>query len=662
MNQQYFANLPSEQVVQELHARVDRYFKHLKDSGRAARMLKAYHAYYGNDGVKSSAGVSQGGENGELHEMKVNEFRNLVQHLLVMTSSSRTAMECRATNTDTASMKQTLLGNGLVEYYFREKDIETINRMALETALAVDEGFVSLEWDTSLGRELLPDGNGGILREGDIRPTTLTPFDVIRDPFRSSPKQDWVILRLAVNKYDLAAKYPDFADHLTSLQVDKEQCSFIDYSQDVEGTNVYSYLFLHAKTAAVPNGRIVLFAGDDCLLDDVLPFKKFSDGELPIYRVSAADVIGQIFGYSPGCDLLALQEVTDALHSTVITNQLAHGVQSVIGPKGADIAVSQLGTGMNYFEVDPKYVDMIKPLQLTKTPIEIFNYINTISRKMETIIGVNSVTRGNPDNIGSNLSGAAMALIQSMSIEFNSGLQLAYTKLNENVGTGVIKMLQSFMPQGAKRIAAIAGKHAQYMLKDFTSEDIDHITRVFADVGNPLSKTVGGRSKMAEDMIKAGFIKRPEQYLAVLNTGRLDPIFEDELDELITIREENEWLAEGKSVPVVLTDNHPQHVAHHKSVIANPESRKDPEILKATLEHIQEHINEMQNADPRLLAMLGMQPLPPLAPPPMPGAPDGAAGPQPGTPAANPDEPRPAQFPKNPLTGNKFDPQSGGLT
>lgn len=653
MQSRYFAALPKEEIVQELRARIDRYYRYLKESGRQDRMYLSYGSYYGNDGNTSSHYIRRTGRQGELSQVKVNDYRNLIQHLLVLTTQQRPALECRATNTDMSSRTQAMLGNGLLEYYLREKRLEKFAKTTAETALVLDEGFLHTEWDTSLGEPIRPDGQD-ILREGDVRPSVHDPLSTIRDPFRSTVDPDWLILRIAINKFDLAAKYPEKAEHLIGLEIEKDQPSFIDYEKNEDTTDIYQYLFYHKKTASMPDGRLVLFAGDACLMDVPLPYK-----EIPVYRMSASDVLGQIFGYSPGCDLLALQQVSDALHSTITSNQLNFGVQSVIGPKGADIEVSHLGEGMNYFEVDAKYVDAIKPLNLTSTPPEIFKYVEIIDQKLETLSGVNSVARGNPE--ASLKSGAALALVQSMSIQFNSGLQGSYTQLLEDLGMGLIRLLQNFVK--SPRVAAIAGKNSRYMLKQFTKEDISNISRVMIDVANPLSRTTAGRLEIARDLLQNGLIKTPEEYISVLATGRPESLYEGEFAELMTIQEENEFLSEGQPVPVVLTDNHPMHVLHHKAVLASPEARRDPEIIQAALTHIQEHIDQMQNADPRILAMLGMQPLPPQQPPGPPGAPE---APTEVLDAENPvtqeaqKVPQP-NMPKNPLTGSEFDPATGGL-
>lgn len=68
--------------------------------------------------------------------------------------------------------------------------------------------------------------------------------------------------------------------------------------------------------------------------------------------------------------------------------------------------------------------------------------------------------------------------------------------------------------------------------------------------------------------------------------------------EIIKIKQENEWLADGKEAPVLITDNHLQHIIEHKSVLSTIEACMNPEVIRAVIIHIEEHINAMKNGDP----------------------------------------------------------------
>lgn len=692
----YFATLPTEEIASDLVSRVSSWYDYIRISGQFGRMRRSYNTYYGygSQGIGSSSEVTQGGEQGELSLVKVNHFRNLIQHILVMTVQNRPAMEARAVNTDYRSLAQTVLANGILDYYMREKKLERILKTATEIALIFGEGYIRLEWDATSGEEYTVDTGDEptdemvansdlsqpqevrqpqIVYSGDLKYSALNPIDVIKDLYVQDPNdQDWIIVRHFKNKYDLSAKYPDLEDEIVSIDISGDDILAFDFTTQmaVETDLIPIYEFYHRKSDAVPDGRLVVFLNDSTVLfDGPLPYQG-----IPVYRIAPGDFIGTAHGYSPAFDLLGLQESLDALYSTVITNQSTFGVQNIMIMKGHNIAYTQLSGGMNLIEYDNEH-GKPEPLNLTYTPPEIFNFINKLEQTMETLSGVNSVARGNPE---ANLrSGNALALIQSMAIQFNSGLQQSYAQLLEDVGTSTIKTLQQFAH--IPRLAMITGKSTRPFLREFKSSDIADVDRIVVDVGNPLAKTIAGKMEIADNLLQMGQINA-RQYISIIKTGNLDVLLEDDFDELMNIKDENEALSEGKSdeVIAIATDNHSTHIKMHKAVL-NLAARKDKRISGAVLDHINEHLNLLRNTDPGLLMLLGEQPLPPPQPqggpadaasmmgmggpqeaPPTPGAQGNAAA------AMNPTNPS-AQvpglpsMPKNPLSGEKWNPQNGGL-
>jgi hypothetical protein len=145
------------------------------------------------------------------------------------------------------------------------------------------------------------------------------------------------------------------------------------------------------------------------------------------------------------------------------------------------------------------------------------------------------------------------------------------------------------------------------------------------DMGNPLTRTTAGKVNLADALAERNMIDNPDQYIQVVTTGRLEPVIEGKQAELLLIKSENEELADGKPQIAIVTDRHDQHILEHKTVLANPDVRRDPQstaILQATLNHIQEHVNFLKTTDPVLLQLLKEQS---FAPPPAP--PQGAASP-----------------------------------
>jgi hypothetical protein len=132
---------------------------------------------------------------------------------------------------------------------------------------------------------------------------------------------------------------------------------------------------------------------------------------------------------------------------------------------------------------------------------------------------------------------------------------------------------------------------------------------------------------MATQMIQMGLIKTPEEYLAIVTTGKLEVMTEGQNKEMLTIRAENEELFSGKiDVIAVLTDEHNLHIREHRAVLADPKLRQDPQLVDRVLGHIQEHINIL--SDPNvapILMQMGQQPIQPMMPP---GGAPAAPGPE----------------------------------
>lgn len=662
----YFATLPISEIGAALQEKKEKFYRYLSTSGRLDLYKRVYDQYY--RAYRSGGKVYFTGEQGEYTNIDVNDFRNILLHLHVMTTDQRPAFEPRATNTDTESQAQTILARGLLDYYLSEKKLDRYIDKSTESAICYGDGYVGLDWNATAGEAYATDESGKVINNGDIEGAWFGPLEVVLDVHRkSSLDHDWRMTRSFKNKYTLAAKYAGGEDQ-ASKELYERIVSMGSVGDD-EGKSVFHqekgqedcdlvavYTFYHEKTDALPQGRMTTWLSTEIVLNDgPLPFDK-----IPLYRMAPSEQDGTPFGYTIAFDLLPLQEALDKLCSIVMTNQATFGVGNVLVPNGANLSFQELADGLNAIGYTPG-VGEPKALNLTNTPAEIFKMIDLIRSIMQTLSGVNSVARGEPE--ASLKSGSALALVQSMAIKFNSGLQRSYAELASDVGTGLIKILQTYAR--SKRISAIAGKSNRQYMKAWTGKDISNITRVICDLGNPLMRTSAGRLNLADTLLDSGKIETADQYLGVLVSGKLEPLIEGKQAELMNIRAENEMLSEGQEVIAVVTDAHALHIQEHKVVLSSPDARKNPVLVEATLLHIQDHINQLKTGDPDVLMILGQKPLaPPQAPLPPPNLPaEGGEVVDMGQPmtSAGVPEPRLPAMPKNALTGEQFEPSNGGM-
>lgn len=672
-NDKYFATLEGLEYLDALKEKINIYRDYCAATGAAARWGLSLMSNYGSspDG-KNSWRVTPGGEFGELVQHKVNDYASLIRHELVLAIGQRPAGIAKAVNTDTKTLRNARVGTNLVEYYLSDPthDFENDYVQALELALLCAESFVVQEWDTSVGEEVAADEEAQTaLRAGDLTQDVYGPWNSACDIGAPTADQPWRIFSQRMNKFELAAKYPAYAEQIIqsanqgSATSVRKPLLFATPHDNTDFIEVHK--LIHLPTLAVPQGRYTLFIADYSLMDVAYPYPTKC-----FHRVCDRDFFETPFGHTSNYDLLSLEQVTDTLHSIVLNNQSTFGVATIVGPKGGGISQMELAKGLRYLEVDPNLVDKIRPLQLTATPAEVFAYLDKMGIKKGELSGINSILRGDPQGALKGSSGSAMALLQSQAITFNSGIQRAFYKLLSSAGTGIIEILRKFAEE--PRIVRIAGKSNQQAIKEFKfdAKTLESISTVVFEAVNPVLQTASGKLTVAQDLLQAGMLKNPKRYIEVLTTGNLNVLIEDDVAMEEAILEENEQLSEGSQpVMAVITEMHQDHIRGHQAVIAQPNAKNDPQLVARVLKHIQEHITLWQMAstsNPALLAATGQQVLPPM---PIPGVPTQPGDPmqpqqppqQPGGPGvpqqdgteAGPKKPNLPKPPVNPATGER---------
>lgn len=589
------------------------------------------------------------GEQGELSQIPVNHIKNIITHMKTMTLASRPALDARAINTDPKSLVQAQLATGLLDYYLREMRLEKNISIAVEMALVMGVGYIQVEWDTSKGQILEEDEETGIaIREGDLSFSNLSAFDVIYDLNKNNTDHDWYITIQYKNRYDLIAKFPEYEQEIEGLSGKDKMEGALILNRDMASDEVPIFTFFHKPSDVLPRGRQVTFLSSDIILtDQELPYKR-----IPIFRISPADILGTSIGYANTFDLMPLQDAINTLYTSVFSNNVALGTQNLFVETGANLNLTNLNGGLNIIEGLKKP----EPLNLVASSPETYNLIRIFEGLMETLSAMNSVVRGNPE---ANLkSGTSLAVVQSQAVQFMNGLQQEYIQLLEDLGTAIIEILKDYAT--APRVVSIVGSNNKAYLKQFKADDIQEVNRVVVDVGNPLSKTFAGRIQMAEQLMQ---MKADEftidQYIQVINTGKLDVMTNKNTRKLNQIELENERLMDGRDTKVLILDDHAMHIQEHASLLDDPDVRDNDEIAAGILNHIQQHMNFANDPSSSAIhQIMGHQPIPqPMAPsqlppnPQTPNQPTGEISANMGeVPQAAP-QPRQPQVPQQSLTG-----------
>lgn len=726
----YFASFDEKDFPTRLLAKIEEARKGEELAAIRNRIARAYLYYYGFDeeGFHKTSSISRGGEQGELAEFRVNHSRNVVNTLLNLVISQRVVWQPKATNIDYESLKQVEVAKAVLEYYWTEKRVEGFIYKATEEAIALSEGFVLGLWDSFAGEDVegelampaedptlpaLPpqaaktfftphDGSAPLAPPPDVAAPAEPDLDldsltnqktgdftfenvstncVTRDPTKNSwDALDWVSIEVRRNKFDLAAQYPEYEEDILSAPSDLTGKDGLGKQITNESDDIPVHIFFHRRSPAIPGGREAWVLNNKVVLRD----GSLTYDTIPLFRIAPADIIGTPFGYTAHFEILGIQELMDSLHSTAATNLTTFGTQNIYIPSGATVQPEQLHGGMRIIEGGPGG-EKPEALQLCQTPAELYGYLKELKMDLELVFGVNSVVRGQVQS--DKLSGAALALLETQIKQQASGLHTSYRVAVQRLGDFVVNEMRK--RASAPRTVNIIGKDNAFLVvkeQSFKGEDFDAIKRVLVDIGNPLSQSVFGRAEQAKELVSMGLINNLEQYFMMLDSGRTEPITQALTSELLLIRSENEDIAAGTCPEVMLHDNHLLHGREHRSPVASPQARKNPQVLKADIDHMHKHYEAyfgvppmqpqvdpmgmplmdpttgMPVVDPetgqpplapepmyrmRMLVLMGMQPPDPalggIAPQPgMPGAP---GSPGPGS-AAGPAQPPPGQDPQ----------------
>jgi hypothetical protein len=665
----YFGQLPSDKELSDaIYTRFKDEMERLKGTTRFLRMIRSYTEFYGESevaGGHTTSEVGRGGVQGELTMVRVNHYRSLLNTMLNLATIDPPKWEAIAVNSDWESLGEAQLANGLLDYYYHTKQLKGAIKAWVKATLLFGESWQQCTWSQAAGemvgvKDIIIDQEEGVkelgegddpgdaepvqmpIYNGDIEFILHTPLTCVVDSAAENRGQPrWCITMRFPSRWDLIAQFPQHEEHIRRApgRVDHmDEMRFQPGNAESKHDDTVAVLELwHASTPAVPGGRrcMVLTADIPPLLDGPLPY-----GSIPVKRLTTDDILLGAGGYTPMWDLLSICEMIHAQYSTISTNHAAFGTQKIWGQAGDDVEHTELSKSLVLIK------SKVKPeaLNLVHTPKEVFDFLEKLEAVAQLLVNQNEYTRGTADT--SSLSGSAMAFLHSASVQANSGLQEAVRDAEGELGSHIVDTLRRYVDE--PRVASIVGRHGAYSSEEFSGKNLAGVGRVYVKSGSSWTDTAAGRMELAKMLQDSGYVQNGQQFLAVLTTGRLEPMYERELGQVMLIRRENEILegrGDGKLV-VAPTDLHTMHIREHACVLDDPTIRHDDEVVQRVSAHIMEHMQALQNpAMAALQAVLGEQSL---------TSPEGAPGGG-GEIPGEPEGPSMPEGPVEPVSGERME-------
>lgn len=691
-SQRYFAAKSRVEIGEALVARLQGWAKDGAHDNRE-EYANAYRHYYGKDnGWGITTGVTRGGAEGELAVIRINRSRALASALLSIIVGPKLSWRPTARNSDSGAAKATSLAINLLEDWWKEQKMNRTAFTGVEQAIGFSQTFVFKEWDPHAGPPLGPNGDR-MERQGDIVLRNVLPWDHFVDPQLKSYKDvQGRFLRIYKNRFDLAKQVTRLADgrmgdEAADAILSCRGTSVLGAEEDGKGRGlgedsdiVPVWYFFHAPSPALPMGRETIFLSADVVLKDGRLSYGDKPSDVPVYRLAASEMFDSPHAWTSFWDTLGAQELTDGIE-TSLASIITNLGNTIVGyEKGSDVEPTQLAKSFSSWQYMPGGKPPA-PIQMAVFPPDALEYKQSVIQDQRQLMGLNDVALGQPDT--AQMNAQAFAVLASMAVQQANPFQSAYIDWLSAIGSGILKDLRHRATR--ERQLKITGKASAHLYSEqsYTGKDLAAIDAVHIDIGNPLEQTPGGRMQILEKLMAIpGVVTNGEQIQQVLETGRLDVATRGMRDELQLISAEYEALSQGEVPPVHTFQNHPLHYRENASPLHNPEAMKNPAVVNAVQTHLDAHYLEYFGLEPgmdplrlpRQRFLLGQGPEPLMAPP-MPGqeqgtggagpvggeaGPDITAGPE--MPAPNPAAAAPAPpMPVNPVSGQQFDNQTGGL-
>lgn len=595
---EYWARAKPKELIESLRVRREDYWKILEDMGAVDAAYSSWRLYHGLHYATTVSGtIVPGGEQGEVDQVAVNQYRSILNLLLTYTLSVELDWDAQAQDASEKTLEATRFANDLMDYLEDAPQYGVLKKRkkAAEESMIFRVGYVSTCWDENAGRVMgVADEKKKLYKySGALRLGNPSLLDVFSDPMvLEHDERKWISWRERVNRYDTAETYFDKRDQILNVNSSYDDEDSMDRFHGMDWGLVRpecqvdlidKWHFLHLPTRGFPGGRYMCWAGEVDLYDVPCPpwYKR-----LPIHPIFYAPMLGtSLVGHSPGADIGPLQEALNRVVSAVVTNQRRFGQQKLWMQDGMPVSLAELEPGADVLRCNvPPQV-----LNLLQSAPELLQSPQMLVTMMGQLLSVSDSTRG---VVGRETSGVAMAFQDSKTLAANSRFDDAYRSLSASVGTSILQIMQECLTDPVQ-IPVVSEGEVRGM-QAFTGERLKAVDRILIKQGTAALRTSGERLHVAELLTQMpGMLSNPREIITVMQTGNLDPLTKAEDAQRRLIADENLRLKMGELFDCAPTDDHIGHIKGHGADFASLQARQDTPAGRAYVAHSMTHIQRI---------------------------------------------------------------------
>ena len=613
--QDYWASKQGKDLAREIQEKFDKFGDSVRRGWYYARIKKMRRMYYGFGGPATSFGISKVGPRGEMSAVHVNMFRQFVQQFLGLVTAQKIDYYGEPENQDSTSQIATDLASRWMQSVVMNHNVDRVCRSAAEYGCIDNQGFTHVDWDHTKGEPYWSDEEGNEIPSGDFVFDVVGIDDIAFDPAVLEEDQQWKIVRKAVNRHDLCAKYPHLEDKIKNapaVHTKRYETNSVTPVEIVNEDLIYVLTCYHVRSASVPEGLKARIIDNDTLLT-VGPI---DTQKVPVHPNRPSTILGTSLGYSPANDMLCLNDTLNVNYMVALSNAINHGNRNILSPEGNKVRAKDATGGGNWIEYT------IKPPEVMDQPAtspEIFSNMDRAIGLMQQQLGLNDLARGQL-SASSRIASDVVSMAQQSVTQFAAPFQESYSRMVEDVGNSILQIFKR--KAKSPRLVSIVGDSGRPAFETISADSFKAIDRVRIKTGNPLLITGTQRYDAAKTFLEQGIIKDPAKWDEFIRTGQVTTILQDEHEKAMQIKGDCEKLAKG-IVPIILaSDDHALCIKTAiNTVLSSQSSRENSAIVEAVNSYVQQHLELGKTVDPLIAAVMNHTPV--NMPPPPQGAPQG---------------------------------------
>lgn len=342
------------------------------------------------------------------------------------------------------------------------------------------------------------------------------------------------------------------------------------------------YTIYHKKTKHVENGKEIKFTKDLILENKDLPY---SDGELPLVRLTDLDVPDVLNGVSRYEMIVPIQRMFNNIQTLIAKNIYLTANAKWMMPRGT-CKIEQLGNDNTIVQ----YQGNIPPqlVQVQPNSPEVYNYSQQLIQYMQTIYGSHGVSRGEvPQGI---TAASALQFLNELENERSSTDIAKHGDLVKNLAKKTVAITGDNYKPDDGRLIRIVGEDNKFLIREFDNAHLHKAYDVRIDNSTGLPETKSAKIQRVLDAMQRNpqlfSPERAEQLLELGDTEKMSTIMTEAVKASDSIVED---LLAGR--PVQPLEEWHDFIVHWRTYSKAMQARTfnedvDPEIRARFKDHV----------------------------------------------------------------------------